>query len=55
MYLPYLSIFFVADIYQYYFCYCEAGFKTKTIGDVGITVGREGALELLEGIPFHRE
>ncbi|OAQ98599.1 hypothetical protein LLEC1_06349 [Akanthomyces lecanii] len=41
--------------WNYYFCYCEAGFKTKTIGDVGITVGREGALELLEGIPFHRE
>ncbi|KAH8716366.1 Tuberculostearic acid methyltransferase UfaA1 [Beauveria bassiana] len=35
----------------YYFCYCEAGFKTKTIGDVGITVGKEGALELLEAIP----
>ncbi|KAJ4158216.1 uncharacterized protein LMH87_008751 [Akanthomyces muscarius] len=34
--------------WDYYFCYCEAGFKTKTIGDVGITVGREGALELLE-------
>ncbi|KAJ6784152.1 hypothetical protein PWT90_04182 [Aphanocladium album] len=41
--------------WNYYFCYCEAGFKTKTIGDVGITVGREGALELLEGIPFERE
>ncbi|KAJ2971814.1 hypothetical protein NQ176_g7510 [Zarea fungicola] len=40
--------------WNYYFCYCEAGFKTKTIGDVGITVGREGALELLEGIPFQR-
>ncbi|EGX94302.1 methoxy mycolic acid synthase 1 [Cordyceps militaris CM01] len=37
--------------WDYYFCYCEAGFKTKTIGTIGITVGREGALELLEQIP----
>ena len=37
---------------QYYFCYCEAGFKTKTLGDVIITVGREGATEMLEGIPL---
>ncbi|OAA74175.1 methoxy mycolic acid synthase 1 [Cordyceps fumosorosea ARSEF 2679] len=40
--------------WNYYFCYCEAGFRTKTIGDVGITVGREGAVELLERIPFNR-
>jgi hypothetical protein len=38
--------------YQYYFCYCEAGFATKTLGDVIITVGREGAMELMEGIPL---
>ena len=37
---------------QYYFAYCEAGFVTKTLGDVIITVGREGALELMEGIPI---
>lgn len=37
---------------QYYFTYCEAGFLTKTLGDVIITVGREGALELMEGIPL---
>lgn len=37
---------------QYYFTYCEAGFVTKTLGDVIITVGREGALELMEGIPI---
>lgn len=37
---------------QYYFTYCEAGFMTKTLGDVIITVGREGALELMEGIPL---
>ncbi|OAA46292.1 methoxy mycolic acid synthase 1 [Metarhizium rileyi] len=38
--------------WEYYFKYCEAGFATKTLGDVIITVGREGAIELLEGIPL---
>lgn len=38
--------------FQYYFTYCEAGFLSKTLGDVIITVGREGALELMEGIPI---
>ncbi|OHE94046.1 cyclopropane-fatty-acyl-phospholipid synthase [Colletotrichum orchidophilum] len=38
--------------WEYYFTYCEAGFRTKTLGDVIITVGREGALELMEGIPL---
>lgn len=38
--------------FQYYFTYCEAGFVTKTLGDVIITVGREGALELMDGIPL---
>lgn len=37
---------------QYYFAYCEAGFVSKTLGDVIITVGREGAMELMEGIPI---
>lgn len=37
---------------QYYFSYSEAGFLTKTLGDVIITLGREGALELMEGIPL---
>jgi cyclopropane-fatty-acyl-phospholipid synthase len=37
---------------QYYFSYCEAGFASKTLGDAIITVGREGALELMEGIPL---
>lgn len=36
---------------KYYFRYCEAGFLSKTLGDVIITVGREGALELMEDIP----
>lgn len=38
--------------FQYYFTYCEAAFFTKTLGDVIITVGREGALELMEDIPL---
>jgi len=38
--------------WEYYFTYCEAGFATKTLGDVIITVGREGAMELMEGIPL---
>ncbi|KAK8052361.1 hypothetical protein PG993_003746 [Apiospora rasikravindrae] len=38
--------------WEYYFTYCEAGFVTKTLGDVIITVGREGALELMEDIPI---
>ncbi|KAK0627805.1 cyclopropane-fatty-acyl-phospholipid synthase [Immersiella caudata] len=38
--------------WEYYFTYCEAGFVTKTLGDVIITIGREGALELMEGIPL---
>ena len=41
-----------SDWRQYYFPYCEAGFITKTLGDVIITVGRESALELMEGIPI---
>lgn len=38
--------------WEYYFSYSEAGFLTKTLGDVIITVGREGALELMEGVPL---
>lgn len=34
----------------YYFEYCEAGFRTNTLGDVIVTVGREGAMELAEGV-----
>ena len=32
--------------WDYYFRYSEAGFSTKTLGDVIITVGREGALHV---------
>ncbi|XWW95717.1 hypothetical protein V2A60_003684 [Cordyceps javanica] len=38
--------------WEYYFTYCEAGFITKTLGDVIITVGRERTLEFMEGIPL---
>lgn len=38
----------LTEIAQYYFSYCEAGFKTKSLGNVAITVGRENCVELLE-------
>lgn len=37
---------------QYYFTYCEAGYNTKTLGDMILTVGREGAMEMLEEVPL---
>ncbi|KAI9848082.1 MAG: hypothetical protein M1837_001184 [Sclerophora amabilis] len=38
--------------WEYYFMYCQAGFSTKTLGDVIITAGREGATDMLEDIPM---
>jgi cyclopropane-fatty-acyl-phospholipid synthase len=38
--------------WDYYFRYSEAGFATKTLGDVIITVGREGALQMMEEVPL---
>ncbi|KAF7193297.1 Tuberculostearic acid methyltransferase UfaA1 [Pseudocercospora fuligena] len=38
--------------WEYYFAYCEAGFATKTLGDVIFTVGREGAVEMMEDVPL---
>ncbi|KAL9104064.1 MAG: hypothetical protein Q9163_000961 [Psora crenata] len=38
--------------WQYYFTYCEAGFNTKTLGNVILTVAREGATEMLDDIPL---
>ncbi|KAK4963367.1 hypothetical protein LTR10_000995 [Elasticomyces elasticus] len=38
--------------WEYYFSYCEAGFATKTLGDVILTVGREGAVEMMEDVPL---
>jgi cyclopropane-fatty-acyl-phospholipid synthase len=37
--------------WEYYFTYCEAGFLNKKLGDVIITVGREGAVEMMEDVP----
>ncbi|KAJ9145428.1 Tuberculostearic acid methyltransferase UfaA1 [Pleurostoma richardsiae] len=36
--------------WEYYFCYCEAGFKTKSLGDVAITVARENCVDVLEDV-----
>ena len=36
--------------WEYYFSYSEAGFATKTLGDVIITAAREGAVETMEGV-----
>lgn len=38
--------------WEYYFAYCEAGFATKTLGDVILTVGREGAVEMMDEVPL---
>ena len=38
--------------WEYYFTYCEAGFATCTLGDVIITVAREGAMEIAEDVPL---
>jgi len=38
--------------WEYYFSYCEAGFATKTLGDHILTVGREGAVEMMEDVPL---
>lgn len=38
--------------WDYYFRYSEAGFLTKTLGDVIITVGREGAIQMMEDVPL---
>jgi cyclopropane-fatty-acyl-phospholipid synthase len=35
------------ELTKYYFAYCEAGFATKTLGDVIVTVARENTLALL--------
>jgi cyclopropane-fatty-acyl-phospholipid synthase len=38
--------------WDYYFRYSEAGFSTKTLGDVIITVSREGAIQMMEDVPL---
>ena len=38
--------------WEYYFAYCETGFRTCTLGDVILVAAREGAMELAEGVPL---
>lgn len=38
--------------WEYYFTYCEAGFATKTLGDIIFTVGREGAVQMMDDVPL---
>jgi len=38
--------------WEYYFAYSEAGFATRTLGDVVVTVAREDAAELMEDVPL---
>ena len=38
--------------FVYYFCYSEAGFSAKTLGNVSIAVGREGTRELIDDVPM---
>lgn len=38
--------------WEYYFTYCEAGFVTKTLGDVILTIGREGAVQMMDDVPI---
>ncbi|KAF1841225.1 cyclopropane-fatty-acyl-phospholipid synthase [Cucurbitaria berberidis CBS 394.84] len=38
--------------WDYYFRYSEAGFVTKTLGDVIITVAREGTMQMMENVPL---
>ena len=38
--------------WEYYFTYSEAGSATRMLGDVVVTVAREGAAELMEDVPL---
>jgi cyclopropane-fatty-acyl-phospholipid synthase len=37
---------------KYYYAYCEAGFSSKTLGDVIVTVSRENTVALLDDVPL---
>lgn len=37
--------------WDYYFCYCEAGFATRTLGDVHMVLSRTCNLAMSEGVP----
>ncbi|KAJ2998270.1 hypothetical protein HDV02_004690 [Globomyces sp. JEL0801] len=38
--------------WEFYFAYCEVGFKVRTLGDIQVRLTREANPDLLEGIPF---
>jgi cyclopropane-fatty-acyl-phospholipid synthase len=38
--------------WEYYFSYCEAAFRTKSVGDVVIVAGREGCTDFLLDVPL---
>jgi len=38
--------------WECYFAYSEAGFATRTLGDVVVTVAREDAAESMEDVPL---
>eukprot|EP00842_Homolaphlyctis_polyrhiza_P003977 jgi/Hompol1/4580/HPOL_003729-RA len=38
--------------WEYYFAYCEAGFASRTLGDLQIRLTRPGNADLAEGIPM---
>ncbi|KAJ3283445.1 hypothetical protein HDU76_008467 [Blyttiomyces sp. JEL0837] len=38
--------------WEFYFAYCEAGFASRTLGDIHMRLTREANFDLLEGIPF---
>lgn len=38
--------------WEYYFTYCEAGFREGVLGDVIMTVAREGTRECGEDVPM---
>ncbi|KAI9362041.1 Mycolic acid cyclopropane synthetase-domain-containing protein [Zopfochytrium polystomum] len=38
--------------WEFYFAYCEAGFASRTLGDVQMRLTKEANFDLLEGIPF---
>ncbi|KAJ3199064.1 hypothetical protein HDU67_003143 [Dinochytrium kinnereticum] len=37
--------------WEFYFAYCEAGFASRTLGDIQMRLTRERNADLLDGIP----
>lgn len=38
--------------WEYYYTYCEAGFLCKSLGDIIVTFGREGTLQMMDQVPL---